>query len=73
MGAPENAIIAAATRGRGSVAASAAVRGCLPGPGRMARFDALLADRNVRAVTDLHDHLGVLPAAIDTHRQALSA
>lgn len=116
MGAPENAIIAAATRGRSSVAARAglswpawasaastrsqrsrpascpaeasrsrlgskdfpystvaAVRGCLPGPGRMTRLGTLLADRTVRAVADLHEHLGVLHAAIDTHRQALSA
>jgi hypothetical protein len=37
------------------------------------RHDTLLADRTVRAVADLNEHLGVLPAAIDTHGQALSA
>ncbi|MCX4530594.1 hypothetical protein OG972_03170 [Streptomyces sp. NBC_01669] len=45
----------------------------MPGPGRMTRLGTLLADRTVRAVADLHEHLGVLHAAIDTHRQALSA
>ncbi|MEW2487738.1 hypothetical protein [Streptomyces sp. NPDC048411] len=50
----------------------AAVQGCLPGPGPT-HLDTLLADRTVRAAADLHGHLGVLPAAIDTHGQALSA
>ncbi|MFF1959353.1 hypothetical protein ACFVWX_20505 [Streptomyces sp. NPDC058220] len=40
---------------------------------RLARLDALLPDRTISGVADLHERLRVLPAVIDDHGQAITS